>query len=130
MQVVTAHIDNSNFKTTVRSESGNIVIADEPKELGGANLGFSPSELLLSALASCTAITLRMYADRKKWNLIDIIVDAAAEKREDDTTFFSVTIKLFGDLESEQKKRLLEISKKCPIHKTLLHATEIETRPD
>lgn len=130
METVTAHIDNSKYKTTIRSANGKVLIADEPEEMGGTDLGFSPSELLASALASCTAITLRMYADRKKWNLVDIIVDVTGEKREDETTFFSLNIKLFGELDSDQRKRLLEISKKCPIHKTLLHTIEIKTKLD
>lgn len=127
MEKITAHIDNTKYKTTIRSTSGNIVIADEPKELGGENLGFSPVELLASALASCTAITLRMYADRKEWDLIDVIVEATSEKKEDDSTLFGLTIKLFGNLDNSQRDRLLEISKKCPIHKTLVKGSEIET---
>ena len=128
MEIITAHNDNSKYKTTIRSTSGNIVIADEPTELGGANLGFSPVELLAAALISCTAITLRMYADRKEWNLIDIIVEATSEVRADGSTLFKLNIKLFGEIDSKQKERLLDIAKKCPIHKTLLHTMEIDTK--
>ncbi|MBK0369031.1 OsmC family protein [Flavobacterium agrisoli] len=128
METISAHIGLSNYKTTIRSTSGNTLIADEPEELGGENLGFSPSELLASALASCTAITLRMYAQRKEWNLVDVIVEANLVKEEDETTRFQLNIKLFGDLDAAQRQCLFDISKKCPIHKILLNQIKIENK--
>ncbi len=127
MSIITAHIDNSKYKTTIRSEAEHIIIADEPIESGGTNLGFSPSELLAAALASCTAITLRMYADRKKWNLIDIITKVDIQKTDDNPTVFNRKIKLFGELNTEQIEKLLNIAHKCPVHKILSNQIQIKT---
>ena len=72
MNTIAAKIDTRLYRTEITSASGNVVIADEPQEMGGKNLGFSPSELLASSLASCTLITLRMYINRKQWNVEEI----------------------------------------------------------
>ncbi len=69
MTNVSATIGKELYKIEIKSPSGNMVIADEPIDKGGKNLGFSPKELLVSALAACTSATVRMYADRKGWDL-------------------------------------------------------------
>ena len=66
MDTIAAKIDTRLYRTEIKSASDNILIADEPQEMGGKNLGFSPTELLASSLASCTLITLRMYINRKQ----------------------------------------------------------------
>lgn len=122
---VTAGIDTSHYKTELVYDNKTIIV-DEPLNLGGQNLGFTPSALLASSLASCTAITLRMYADRKKWDLQETMVEVAFEKHETSSEMV-MDIKLFGNLDERQKSRLLEIAHNCPIHKALMHPIHIST---
>lgn len=82
--MVTAIIGQDHFRTELIT-SGKTVIADEPEELGGTNAGPAPGEFLLISLASCTAITLRMYADRKQWHVSKIKVEVASEKMDNTT---------------------------------------------
>jgi len=126
MYKVTASIDTDHFKTVIDSDN-NTLIADEPDTLGGRGKGFSPGELLASALASCITITLRMYADRKEWPLERIEADVAIERDEiNNVTKIRKTIKLFGDLNEAQRQRLMGIADKCPIHKILANPIEIK----
>lgn len=114
-------------KYQVRLENGRHVFgADEPKVQGGTDLAPAPDELLEAALASCTAITLRMYADRKQWPVESIEVTVDLE-RIDGKTVFSRNIQLKGDLGQEQKDRLLQIAKLCPVSKTLSGAIEVNS---
>ncbi len=111
--------------------NGHMLVADEPKSLGGTNTGPTPYDLLASALATCTAMTLRMYANRKQWPLEDVTVAVDHDKvhAEDcestDTDKsrkldqFTRTIHLTGDLDEEQRTRLEEIANRCPVHRTL-----------
>ncbi len=80
MDTVKATIDTRKYRTEITSKSGNILISDEPQEMGGKNLGFSPFELLASSLASCTLITLRMYIDRKAWDVSELSIWVDFEK--------------------------------------------------
>ena len=121
-----ARIGKDHFKTEIISNSHS-VIADEPTDLGGTGQGSSPSEFLLVALASCTAITLRMYADRKKWSLDKIEVEVNLEKA-DNKTLFTREALLEGALDEEQRERLLQIANACPVHKTLTNPIEISTK--
>ncbi|HCL06704.1 MAG TPA: hypothetical protein DHW64_12415 [Chitinophagaceae bacterium] len=100
--------------------------ADEPEEKGGQDTAPAPDELLEASLASCTAITLRMYADRKQWNLEQVEVEVNLERVEGKTVF-TRNIILKGNLEEEQKERLLQIAKLCPVSKTLSGTIEIKT---
>jgi len=124
--MVTAIIGQDHYRTELIA-SGKTVIADEPEELGGTNTGPAPGEFLMISLASCTAITLRMYADRKKWDVSKIKVEVASEKI-DNTTFFKREITLEGNLEEDQRQRLLQIANSCPVHKVLSNPIEISTR--
>ncbi len=131
-------IGRSKYRTEVAARSHSI-IADEPKNYGGQDAGLTPYELLLSALGSCTAITLRMYADRKKWDLDEVLVHLEHFKQHaedcnscsDDRTAkidkFVRTIELVGNLTFEERKRLLEIANRCPVHRTLENKIEIDT---
>jgi putative redox protein len=96
------------------------LIADEPEAKGGTDQGPAPSELLAASLASCTAITIEMYAGRKEWGLgtVEVSVDYD-EATADDPPTFDVTITLGAELSEENRDRLLTIAGKCPVHKAL-----------
>jgi len=127
MQKVTATIEKDHYKTVLQSET-NTILADEPQSAGGTDQGFSPDELLASALAACTAITLRMYADRKKYPLEQIKVTVSVDwDKVNNKTVFKKTLHFFGNLQSEEIQRLREIADKCPTHKALLNPIEIIT---
>jgi putative redox protein len=124
---ITAHIGAELYKTEVKS-ANNTIISDEPESAGGKDLGFAPKELLASSLAACTSITLRMYATRKGWNLTDVKVEVTFEENSTENKFNIIrNIQLFGDLDMDQKNRLLNIADKCPVHKILTNPIEITT---
>jgi len=128
METLSAKIDTRLYRTEITSATGNILIADEPQEMGGKNLGFSPSELLASSLASCTIITLRMYINRKGWNVseIDIKIDFERDT-EQNVSSFTRKIEITGEIDDEQRQRLETIANSCPIHKILTHTINIKT---
>ena len=103
------------------------LLADVEAASGGANTGPSPHEYLAAALASCTSMTLRMYAGRKSMSLSNAIVTVHVE-RQNDVEKFTRDIQLFGELAEEEKQRLLEIANKCPIHKALTGEIQIKTQ--
>jgi len=108
----------------------NTMITDEPVDKGGQNKGFNPFEILATSLASCTAATLRMYIERKEWDVEKINVEVELEnfpltKR----AVFKRDITFEGtDLDEEQLKRLRTIADACPIHKILTNDIEILTK--
>lgn len=127
MNKITANIGTELYKTEIESET-NLIISDEPKSSGGQDLGFAPYELLASSLAACTAITLRMYANRKGWELTDVKVEVSFETDSLENKFKIVRdIQLLGNLDEDQQARLLIIANKCPIHKILTNPIEITT---
>jgi putative redox protein len=94
--------------------------SDEPEEAGGADAGPSPQELLAAALASCTAITMEMYADRKGWNVDGLEVDCRYSPAERGApTRFELIMRMPAHLSEEQVERLQVIAAKCPVHRTL-----------
>lgn len=103
------------------------LVSDEPSDSGGGDLGPSPFGLMLSALAACTATTLRMYAERKGWELDAIRVDVRYDVGDDDHRTIARTITLPGDLPAEQHDRLAEIAEKTPITRALRTGTPIAT---
>lgn len=130
---VVASLGASDGFTTRMKVGNHYQTADEPIKVGGNDFGPSPYELVSAGLAACTAMTLQMYAKRKKWPLANVEVHTShskihSEDCEDcesptaklDT--FERELKLTGDLDESQKNRLLEIADKCPVHRTL-HAT-------
>ena len=103
------------------------LLADVEAASGGANTGPSPHEYLAAALASCTSMTLKMYAGRKSMSLSNAIVTVHVE-RQNDIEKFTRDIQLFGELAEEEKQRLLEIANNCPIHKALSGEIQIKTQ--
>ena len=103
------------------------LIGDEPREEGGSDTGPRPSQLLALSLASCTAITLEMYADRKQWDVGELEVEVDYELNQKDTSLsrFDVQIKLPAALSDEQLDRLKAVAGKCPIHRALVGEVEI-----
>lgn len=127
MNKVSAITGKEQYKTIVKT-STNSLIADEPIALGGQNLGFSPQELLASALASCTSITLTMYANHKKWEVDEIKVDVSLERdAKSYLTTFQRDIHVSGQLDEKQRIRLLSVADACPMHKILMNTIEINT---
>jgi putative redox protein len=98
----------------------HLLAADEPREAGGDDTAPSPQELLAASLASCTAITMEMYAERKGWDIGPIEVDCQyAPAERGSPTRFELVVRLPEDLDEEQAERLMTIAAKCPVHRTL-----------
>ena len=94
--------------------------ADEPREHGGDDSGPSPQELLAASLASCTAITMEMYAERKGWDVGEITVDVEYEPAQRGSpTRFVMNVEMPKELSEEQRDRLMQIAAKCPVHRAL-----------
>lgn len=134
-----AHLDlvEDNFTTTMQTKRHNF-IADEPASVGGDDFGPSPYELLNAGLAACTAMTLKLYAQRKQWDLQEVYVYTSHAKKHSDELemdlekpgyldHISKKLKFVGDLDEKQRKRLKEIASKCPVHKTLASNVVFDT---
>lgn len=98
---------------------GHVLVVDEPSERGGTDTGPRPTQLLAASLAGCTAITVEMYADRKGWDLgkVEVEVEVTYDHHVPDE--FRVSLWLPAELDEEQRRRLLLIAEKCPVHKVL-----------
>ena len=103
------------------------LLADAEVSRGGAGTGPSPHEYLAAALASCTSMSLMMYSERKAWKLENVIVTVDID-RTNDVEIFIRDIQLMGELETEQKERLLDVANRCPIHKALAGEIQIKTQ--
>lgn len=103
----------------VEIEGGHKLRADEPATAGGTDTGPSPTRLLAASLASCIAITVEMYAGRKDWDVGAVEVDVEVGYDGPVPTSFEVGLKLPAELDEEQRRRLLVIATKCPVHKVL-----------
>jgi len=135
---VVARLGNSGFTTDLMAGRHGIV-ADESEDLGGADFGPSPYELLNASLGACTAMTLQMYARRKKWDLQEVTVHLSFDRsyREDcehcddkdrRLETFDREIEIKGNLDQTQIDRLLEIANKCPVHRTLEASAKVITK--
>ncbi|MGH7017425.1 MAG: OsmC family protein [Caulobacteraceae bacterium] len=102
---------------------------DEPVDAGGGATGPAPHDLLAAGLAACTALTLRLYADRKAWPLerVHVAVDHRREEGIQPADLFRRRIELEGPLDEAQRARLVEIAQRCPVHRTLTASSRIET---
>src|SRR5687767_5222157 len=108
-----------NFQHDVEVGSHTLT-ADEPKHNGGDDEGPSPQELLAASLASCTAITMEMYAKRKGWDVGDVAVHVEYEPAQRGSpTRFRMTVDFPKEVPEEQRERLMQIGAKCPVHRVL-----------
>jgi putative redox protein len=115
----TARRENGKFIHDVEIREHHVT-ADEPEETGGDDAGPSPQELLAASLASCTAITMEMYAHRKGWEIGEVVVDVNYEPAQRGSpTKFAMEVRLAKELPEGQRERLLQIAAKCPVHRTL-----------
>ena len=105
---------------------GREIVVDEPADDGGTDTGPRPTQLLASSLAGCTAITIELYADRKGWELptLEVVVDMKSDA-DRMPTHFAVEVALPAGLGDEQRRKLMVIAEKCPVHKLLEHGAEI-----
>lgn len=135
---VAVHIGKSGFLTDIMVNDHHLV-ADEPVAVGGTNLGPTPYDLLSAALGACTAMTLRMYADHKKWPLNSVTVRLKHQKIHAEDCAHCETksgkldqiqreLEVDGPLDEQQRKRLVEIADRCPVHRTLTSEIDIDTK--
>ena len=126
-----AHAQRSpqSYRITLTDAQGHTWHADEPTALGGSGTAPNPMDLMLSALGACTAITLHMYAGRKQWPLshVDVDLKLNPESKPADGNQITRSITLHGELDDEQRQRLLQIANACPVHKLLEGKVEIPT---
>ena len=131
------NLEENNFTTLIQTQKHSLV-ADEPEEVGGDDFGPSPYDLLCASLAACTSMTIKLYAERKKWDLQEVFVYLTHAKKHSDDLNIETTEKGFLDviskklkftdnLDDEQIQKLKEIAEKCPVNKTLQSKVIIET---
>lgn len=134
-----AHLNlrEDNFTTSIQTKKHSFV-ADEPESAGGDDFGPSPYDYLSAGLAACTVMTLKLYAERKKWDLQEVFAYITYSKKHSEDLKLDLDrplrvdhvqkrLKFVGNLDEKQKQRLKEISSKCPVHKTLQNEVIIET---
>jgi putative redox protein len=125
--VATATMSGEDQPYKVRIDTGGHALhGDEPVAHGGADSGPAPFELLLSGLGACTAITLRMYAERKKWPLTDVRVELKYVKADRDNGWIERSVTVAG-VDEEQRARLAEVAEKTPVTKVIRAGSEIRT---
>lgn len=122
---VAAKIEKTHYQTIIKIDN-HTLIADEPVTIGGMDTGPTPDGLLLASLGSCTAITLRMYINRKMWAVEHITVNLELFRTEG-ITLIERRLSFDGELSPEQKVRLVKIADACPIHKLLTNQVNIVT---
>jgi putative redox protein len=136
--VVVAETGEGTF-TQYLLDGRHVLQADEPHAVGGGDAGPSPYELLLMSLGACTAMTLRLYARRKAWPLVRVVVRlsharihaedcAECETKQGFLDRIERTIELEGPLDAEQRARLLAIAEMCPVHRTLASEIVVATQ--
>ena len=123
--MITAEISKEHYKTEIDLGAHKLIV-DEPRSIGGTDLGPDPSSLFLASVGACVAITLRMYADRKEWDLEGVKVELSLE-RGDDETVIKRRLITKGNLDEKQLKRLQAIAGKCPVSKMVTGNVRIES---
>ena len=125
MAHATATIGATRYAVAITTGT-HALTADEGPALGGQDAGPAPYDLLLASLGACTSITLKMYAERKGWDLKGLSVDLKLRK-EDDRTHIHRTLHVEGDLDAEQRARLADIAERTPVTLTLKAGADILT---
>lgn len=131
------NVIEDNFTTSIQTKNHSMV-ADEPPSIGGDDFGPSPYEYLNAGLVACTAMTLKMYAQRKNWDLKEVFVYVTHSRKHSDDLGMNIEkpiyldhinkkLKFVGDLDNAQKRRLKEIASKCPVHKTIANKVIFDT---
>jgi putative redox protein len=115
---------NLSVGLTIRNHH---ILSDVSEKQGGADLGPDPHELVKAALVACTIMTVKMYAARKQYALEDVVVTVGIESETREKTVFTRDISFVGDLTQEQRDGLFVIANKCPIHRLLTGAVEINS---
>jgi putative redox protein len=124
-RIITATIGLEPYETSLNN-GVHLIYSDEPTDQGGKDKGPSPQDFLRMSLASCTAITLRMYANRKGLDVEKIMVEIRTESVENKTIFHrNVFVK--GTITNEQREKLMKIANACPVHKILENPIEVNT---
>ena len=125
---ITGTIGTQKYLCTISWRNGKLLM-DEPENVGGNDLGPDPFSTLLASLAGCTLSTLRMYIDRKGWDIpeINISLNLTQENEGELVTTISKTITFSTEISAEQKERLLFIAEKCPISKILKNTINLKT---
>ncbi len=138
-KIVHAHLPQDEEFTTTLTAGTHELLSDEPTSVdGGKDQGPDPYDYLLMSLGSCTLMTIKMYANRKGWELDDIYMELRHNKRHDEDCqdcenpqskidVIEKEVILEGDLSDEQLDKILDISKKCPVHRTLIGDIKIES---
>lgn len=116
---------NEGFAHEVEFEDDHELIVDEPVASGGTDTGPRPTQLLAASLAACTAITMEMYADAKDWDIGRVEVEVETSYEGPVPIRFDVIVDLRDGLDEEQRRRLLVIAAKCPVHKVIAKGTEV-----
>lgn len=127
MRIVARRVEG--YAHDVELEGGHDLRVDEPADRGGTDTGPRPTQLLGTSLAGCIAITMEMYAERKGWDIGQVEVDVEVGYEGPVPTTYEVGVKLPAELDDEQRRRLLVVATKCPVHKVLAgeaHVTVIE----
>ena len=122
----TASIGKDSYTTKIEV-GGHALTADEPARNGGHNAGPAPYDFLLAGLGACTAITLRMYADRKQWPVTAVDVALHLTHAEDGSLLVRRTLTISGDIDAAQQARMAEIAEKTPVTLTLKAGLRIDT---
>lgn len=123
---ITGDISDKNYLIELKSASGNLVTADEPISKGGEDRGFSPKELLASSLAACTSATLKMYINKKEWQIENIHIVVSLEEV-DNKTIINRSISFDDHIDDDKIRILTKVANACPIHKILTHTIEVNT---
>lgn len=117
MRIVARRVEG--YAHDVELEGGHDLRVDEPADRGGTDTGPRPTQLLGASLAGCIAITIEMYAGRKGWDLGQVEVDVEVGYDGPVPNSYEVGVKLPAELDDEQRRRLLVVATKCPVHKVL-----------